>query len=197
MCLIQFFAVKYTYIFNLRLNKENRCNHQHKSESNISKMNNLSTKNVKETLSQSIKNSDGIKLKKGNKKCLSACPNNSNDINDNLKKKNNNAITITNNITKNSEIQNSQVSANPISSDLQTKNNANQKNVTKSSELKSIIEKTDETNDNLLIAFLANKPVSSRRCAICSRLDKLNCKKQLSTYMEHLVRDDYIRNFLL
>ena len=53
-----------------------------------------------------------------------------------------------------------------------------------------------ETNDKQLkMFFLCER--SGRRPAICSRIDKFYHNRQLVNYMEYLLREDYIRNFLL
>lgn len=53
-----------------------------------------------------------------------------------------------------------------------------------------------ETTDKTLRAFLLSER-SGRRPAICSRIDKIYHNRQLINYMEYLLREDYIRNFLL
>lgn len=53
-----------------------------------------------------------------------------------------------------------------------------------------------ESNDKQLkMFFLCER--SGRRPAICSRIDKFYHNRQLVNYMEYLLREDYIRNFLL
>jgi hypothetical protein len=55
----------------------------------------------------------------------------------------------------------------------------------------------NEQDEKMLREFLSRKRVCSRRNAICSRIDKLEQNKQLLNYMEFLLREDYIKNFLL
>jgi len=58
-------------------------------------------------------------------------------------------------------------------------------------------EKKKELNDERLNSFLKSKITSSRRNAISSRIDKLYHGAELVTYMENLLREEYIQNFLL
>jgi hypothetical protein len=55
----------------------------------------------------------------------------------------------------------------------------------------------NEHDEKILQVFLSKKRYSARRNAICSRIDKLYHNKQLVNYMEFLLREDYIKNFLL
>lgn len=50
--------------------------------------------------------------------------------------------------------------------------------------------------DKTMRMFLACER-SGRRMAICSKIDKIAYNRQLINYMEYLLREDYIRNFLL
>jgi hypothetical protein len=58
-------------------------------------------------------------------------------------------------------------------------------------------EKKKEINDPALDLFLESRIVSQRRSAITSRIDKYFRGGELITYMENLLRQEYIENFLL
>ena len=62
---------------------------------------------------------------------------------------------------------------------------------------RSFEEKKDEINDVDLINFLAHRSSKVRRNATCERIDKFDNNKQLLNFMEYLLREDYIKNFLL
>jgi hypothetical protein len=64
-------------------------------------------------------------------------------------------------------------------------------------DLRTYEEKKNELNDKVLNAFLNSKRCSHRRNAICSRIDKYYLNRQLISFMEYLLREDYIKNFLL
>jgi hypothetical protein len=48
---------------------------------------------------------------------------------------------------------------------------------------------------NLRLFMMSDR--SGRRSAICSRIDKIYYNRQLVNFMEYLLREDYIKNFLL
>ena len=54
-----------------------------------------------------------------------------------------------------------------------------------------------EHDENILQSFLAKRHCAERRNAICPKIDKLYYNKHLTSYMESLLREDYIKNFLL
>jgi hypothetical protein len=58
-------------------------------------------------------------------------------------------------------------------------------------------EKKDEINDIDLVYYLSTLSSKTRRNAICSKIDKNEYNKQLLSFMEYLLREDYIKNFLL
>jgi hypothetical protein len=58
-------------------------------------------------------------------------------------------------------------------------------------------QKLAEADDRALKNFLSKKQYSQRRNAICTKIDKLYHNKHLVNYMEHILREDYIRNFLI
>jgi len=64
-------------------------------------------------------------------------------------------------------------------------------------DLRSFSERQDELNDKTLTFYLSSDKGCSRRNAICSRIDKFYFNRQLVNYMEHLLREDYIKNFLI
>ncbi|CAF0905608.1 unnamed protein product [Brachionus calyciflorus] len=64
-------------------------------------------------------------------------------------------------------------------------------------DLRDFNEKKAEITDRILHKFLESNRLSCRRYAVCSRIDKLYHKKQLINYMEYLLREDYIQNFLM
>ena len=64
-------------------------------------------------------------------------------------------------------------------------------------DLRSFKEKKEELNDVILNYYLESPKISDRRGAICSRIDKFYNNRQLLNYMEYLLREDYIKNFLL
>ena len=166
------------------MNKTSKKTKQFKSESNIFK-NSIKTKTQSQFEINPLDNksnkllSNKIKGENANNNLTSKLKNSKDQQNINIKMK-----TEKDNICTSTQDEN--------------QNNQNCKNATKNLELLTINEKKEEEpQDNTLITFLNNRNISSRRCAICSRLDKLNCKKQLSNYMEYLLREDYIKNFLL
>lgn len=63
-------------------------------------------------------------------------------------------------------------------------------------DLTNLEEKYPHHNDKTLTSFLASQRCG-RRYAICSKIDKIYNNRQLINYMEYLLREDYIRNFLL
>jgi hypothetical protein len=62
---------------------------------------------------------------------------------------------------------------------------------------RSYEEKKNEINDMDLNNYLENSASKIRRNAICEKIDKLENNKQLLNFMEYLLREDYIKNFLL
>ena len=58
-------------------------------------------------------------------------------------------------------------------------------------------EKKNEINDTDLNNYLETNASKTRRNAICEKIDKLENNKQLLNFMEYLLREDYIKNFLL
>ena len=58
-------------------------------------------------------------------------------------------------------------------------------------------EKKNEINDLELNNYLEKSASKIRRNAICEKIDKLENNKQLLNFMEYLLREDYIKNFLL
>ncbi|RNA43211.1 hypothetical protein BpHYR1_018667 [Brachionus plicatilis] len=64
-------------------------------------------------------------------------------------------------------------------------------------DLRDYVDKKSEINDNVLHRFLENKRAHARRFAICARIDKLDHNKELINFMEYLLREDYIQNFLM
>lgn len=58
-------------------------------------------------------------------------------------------------------------------------------------------EKKKDLNDAKLDLFLESRVVSTRRNAITSRIDRYYRGAELITYMENLLRQEYIENFLL
>lgn len=48
---------------------------------------------------------------------------------------------------------------------------------------------------NLRLFMMSDR--CGRRSAICSRIDKIYYNRQLVNFMEYLLREDYIKNFLL
>ena len=64
-------------------------------------------------------------------------------------------------------------------------------------DLRSYEEKKAEINDKILNIYLNTCKYSCRRNAICSRIDKIYHNRQLINFMEYLLREDYIKNFLL
>lgn len=64
-------------------------------------------------------------------------------------------------------------------------------------DLRDYVDKKSEINDNVLHRFLESERSHSRRSAICARIDKLYRNKELINFMEYLLREDYIQNFLM
>jgi hypothetical protein len=64
-------------------------------------------------------------------------------------------------------------------------------------DLRQYSERQNELNDKTLDLYLSTDKYCSRRNAICSRIDKFYFNRQLISYMEHLLREDYIKNFLI
>ena len=62
---------------------------------------------------------------------------------------------------------------------------------------RSFEEKKNEINDTDLNNYLETNASKTRRNAICEKIDKLENNKQLLNFMEYLLREDYIKNFLL
>lgn len=65
------------------------------------------------------------------------------------------------------------------------------------SDCRTFEEKKFEINDFDLIYYLSTKCSKQRRHAICAKIDKTDYNRQLQDFMEYLLREDYIRNFLL
>jgi hypothetical protein len=64
-------------------------------------------------------------------------------------------------------------------------------------DLRSYGEKRGELNDIVLNLFINSEKCAHRRNAVCTKIDKLYYDRQLVNYMEYLLREDYIKNFLL
>ena len=58
-------------------------------------------------------------------------------------------------------------------------------------------EKKKDLNDSQLDLFLESRIVCTRRNAITARIDRYYRGAELITYMENLLRQEYIENFLL
>ena len=69
--------------------------------------------------------------------------------------------------------------------------------ITNSIDLRSYSEKKSELNDIVLNLFINSDKCAHRRNAVCTKIDKLYYDRQLVNYMEYLLREDYIKNFLL
>jgi hypothetical protein len=64
-------------------------------------------------------------------------------------------------------------------------------------DLRSYNQKKNEINDNELNLFMASGKCCRRRDAICHKIDTIYGNAELHVFMENLLRQEYIENFLL